>query len=72
MLGVISRKHFVSADEDVYFLLSENELDPHCVSGGETFQTECGRLMGQLIFSLNQEFLKQEQNQRSEKGLQLC
>ena len=56
----------------MYFLLSENELDPHCVSGGETFQTECGRLMGQLIFSLNQEFLKQEQNQRSEKGLQLC
>ena len=25
MLGVISRKHFVSADEDVYFLLSENK-----------------------------------------------
>jgi hypothetical protein len=25
MLKVISRKHFVSADEDVYFLLSENK-----------------------------------------------
>ena len=25
MLGVISRKHFVSAEEDVYFLLSENK-----------------------------------------------
>lgn len=25
MLEVISRKHFVSTDEDVYFLLSENK-----------------------------------------------
>lgn len=25
MLGVISRKHFVSADEDVCFLLSKNK-----------------------------------------------
>ena len=25
MLGVISRKHFVSVDEDVCFLLSENK-----------------------------------------------
>ena len=27
---------------EMHFLLSENELDPHCVSGGETSQTECG------------------------------